>query len=174
MDVDHSNSPQVKSFCQQRLELSRQILLARHILPFLPVWDVCPLSYLWQWVRKRSRHGAGTGGLCESAPGPRPLLYAGTRSEGLRTQKQSRWAHSPHRIEIPPSSKRERIREGERVGADREPEEYSLTGEIHRNQIYRYLAWDGFAIIWLGHVLAFYYRELNHKPNLESLSSWHP
>lgn len=111
MVVDHFNSPQVKSLRQHRLELSRQVLLARRILPFLPVWDVCPLSYLWQWVRKRSRHGAGAGGLCESAPGPRPLLYAGTRSEGITdTETKSLSSQPPQNRNTPIIKERENQR----------------------------------------------------------------
>lgn len=82
------------------------------LLPFLfSAWCLSTLSYLWQCVRKGVDSGLGLVVCVEVRRAPRCFYLLAPRARGLQRQKQTRWAHSPHRIEIPPSSKRERERE---------------------------------------------------------------
>lgn len=66
---------------------------------------------------QRSRHGAETGSLCESAGGPPALLYAGAQREGIiDTETNSLSSQPPQNRNTPIIKEREGEGEGEEEG----------------------------------------------------------
>ena len=89
---------------------------------------------------QRSRHGAETGSLCESAGGPPALLYAGAQREGIiDTETNSLSSQPPQNRNTPiikereGEGERERERESER---EREKERERRWGRKRAREIY--------------------------------------
>lgn len=62
---------------------TRIFLSSNSLLSSLLVKDDCPLSYLWQCVRKGVDTGLRLAVCVRVHKGPWPLLYAGAQSEGI-------------------------------------------------------------------------------------------